>query len=644
MRRFLNLFRAIPLLLLCIFIIAGCKSKQVQRDYLILSKPSTKSITLNGGSNAKLSSSSSGRAMAGRKKAKVYRNMPKRGTRTNNINFNLLSSGSGNTQASSGRFKNSGSKGNGVANDLPEEPVFEAGKLTATEINDFQKWELWQDIADDQLSLYQEVWKIYPRRRYIVQVTNEEIRPLVDARVELRQGEEIVWEARTDNRGRAELWLDLFVEKGEEDRHPEIVVKLGAQTISEPNPIPWQEGVNFITFDSDCTPPNALDIAFVVDATGSMGDEIGYLKTDLMDVLEKARERHPDLDMQFGSVFYKCPDNDYITRKFDLSSNFKKGIDFIKQQDADGGGVESVEVALGEAVNDLDWRKEARARLLFLVLDESPGRTDSVVKNMQQAIREASALGIHVIPVVTSGTSLLDDRILEYLMRTTALATNGTCAFLTDDSGIGNDHTEPVTDEMVVEILGELMGRLIDQYVEVPPCDQPVPASADVMDTTWVVVEPIPSSSARTLKHGPEGTIVLPDSAGQKSAIAQIAPSTSDSTGSTPNDPNSQGDSEGSIGQSNPDDLDDSATSSDQPTESGFRFYPNPTNGPLTVEFKGDVKDIFITDPAGKIIQHLEAGDQHTIKTNLSRFPAGTYFVRYIDKDRVKGGRLVLVR
>lgn len=50
-------------------------------------------------------------------------------------------------------------------------------------------------------------------------------------------------------------------------------------------------------------------------------------------------------------------------------------------------------------------------------------------------------------------------------MRSFAILTNGTYVFITDDSGIGNDHLEPTIGEFKVEKLNDLMVRLVDEYV-----------------------------------------------------------------------------------------------------------------------------------------------------------------------------------
>ena len=51
-------------------------------------------------------------------------------------------------------------------------------------------------------------------------------------------------------------------------------------------------------------------------------------------------------------------------------------------------------------------------------------------------------------------------------MRYFAIATNGTYVFITNDSGIGNDHIEPTVGEYEVEFLNNLLVRLINKYAQ----------------------------------------------------------------------------------------------------------------------------------------------------------------------------------
>ena len=51
-------------------------------------------------------------------------------------------------------------------------------------------------------------------------------------------------------------------------------------------------------------------------------------------------------------------------------------------------------------------------------------------------------------------------------MRYMAIATNGTYVFITNHSGIGNNHIEPSIGEYEIEYLNQLIVRLINKYLE----------------------------------------------------------------------------------------------------------------------------------------------------------------------------------
>jgi hypothetical protein len=58
------------------------------------------------------------------------------------------------------------------------------------------------------------------------------------------------------------------------------------------------------------------------------------------------------------------------------------------------------------------------------------------------------------------------DKPTEFFLRFIALATDGTYVFITNHSGIGNDHIAATVGDYKVELLNELMIRLVDQYLQ----------------------------------------------------------------------------------------------------------------------------------------------------------------------------------
>jgi hypothetical protein len=353
---------------------------------------------------------------------------------------------------------------------IPSAPSRRAGLLTAGEWNDLHNWNThWAELlADGETDAYQTLYKFYPKNRYAVLLQNEQGLPITDAAIKLQETSgRIIWETRTDNLGRAELWNGLYGETASTDLQVRAVVDGQEYPLGQPRP--FKDGLNRYELQRPCQSPKNVDIVWTVDATGSMGDEIDYLKTELLDVIGRARKANPGLAVRSGSVFYRDQGDEYLVKSSPLTADAAKTVDYIRQQEAGGGGdwPEAVHSALEEAIFKQDWSESAVARICFLVLDASPHQNPDVVASLQRSIREAARRGIRIVPVSASGVQ----KDTEFLMKFFGLATNGTYVFLTDHSGIGGKHMEPTTDEYKVELLNDLLVRIITEYSTVETCE-----------------------------------------------------------------------------------------------------------------------------------------------------------------------------
>jgi hypothetical protein len=354
---------------------------------------------------------------------------------------------------------------------IPQQGV--AGKLTTGEINDFSKWDLWGDLAEGEFAQYSQLWSYSVSNRYMVQLADKKGLQLAEAILELVDKEGVsYYSARTDNTGKAELWASISGRDFKKNKfsivgnyHGESFGIRKAKTIAN--------GINTIELNVVCTQSQKVDIAFVVDATGSMSDELNYLTAELNDVIYKSKEISATLNFSFANVFYRDRGDAYLTQQQDFTRVLSESVSFISQQQAGGGGdfEEAVEVALDTAVNTLQWSEDARARILFLILDAPPHNTPEIHEKLKRVSRKAAEKGIRIVPLVASGIN----KGTEYLMRSIALATNGTYAFLTDDSGIGGSHLKPSTDTYKVETLNDLLVRVIKSYTYMPNCEQELP-------------------------------------------------------------------------------------------------------------------------------------------------------------------------
>lgn len=338
----------------------------------------------------------------------------------------------------------------------------QAGVITAGEWNDLKNWNFWDSIIKkDPFNTYEDYWKLYMNNRVSVKVLSDEGKASVDVPVQLLKNGKVVYTARTNNKGLAELWAGLY-QKTTVSNWNEYQINVNNGTAIINSVIPISQGINQVNGVQNTNSYN-VDIAFVVDATGSMGDELEFLKTELLDVLERVQSDNPDKNIRTSSVFYRDEGDEYVTREFDFTANHLQTIDFISQQSANGGGdfPEAVHAALDKSVN-MQWSANAKSRILFLILDAPPHHKSSVITNLQTSIAKAAEKGIKIIPVTASGI----DKETEFLMRFFALTTNGSYVFITNHSGIGNDHLEATVGEYEVEFLNNLMVRVVNESIK----------------------------------------------------------------------------------------------------------------------------------------------------------------------------------
>jgi Mg-chelatase subunit ChlD len=202
-----------------------------------------------------------------------------------------------------------------------------------------------------------------------------------------------------------------------------------------------------------------FDLMLAIDTTGSMGDEIQYLKSELRSILDDLKASHPGLDIRLGLVAYRDEGDVYVTRTFPFTSDLSQMQSNLAAQYADGGGdyPEAMDLALARAVSQ-QWRPDA-VKSLLLVADAPPH--DENVGKAWAVAEAARAKRIQIVPVAASGVGDL----AEYVMRAMAAATQSRYIFLTDDSGIGNPHAPPAVDCYLVTRLNTLVRRVLDSQI-----------------------------------------------------------------------------------------------------------------------------------------------------------------------------------
>jgi len=342
------------------------------------------------------------------------------------------------------------------------QPQPQSGVLTAGEHDDLLNPELYAAYVNRSGDLGQEVRDL-PRvdtmRVVTVKVNDRSGQPIpfADVVVTCSDGNSITMATQADGSAVFFPGLDRLSER------ITVSAKKAGRVLADARPVlvadaPGGQTVG-LTASQAATKVTKLDLMLVVDTTGSMGDEIRYLQSELRSIISAITDKHRDLDIRIGFVFYRDLGDDYVTRTvaFDRDVGRVQGV--LARQDANGGGdyPEAMDLAMIRAVGQ-DWRPDA-VKSLLLVADAPPH--DEQFGRTWKAAEAARAKRIHITPVAASGVA---DKA-EYAMRAMAAATQSRYLFLTDDSGVGNPHAPPAIDCYLVTRLDALVRRVIDSQI-----------------------------------------------------------------------------------------------------------------------------------------------------------------------------------
>eukprot|EP01006_Ploeotia_vitrea_P017744 TRINITY_DN48986_c0_g1_i1.p1 TRINITY_DN48986_c0_g1~~TRINITY_DN48986_c0_g1_i1.p1 ORF type:complete len:475 (-),score=61.13 TRINITY_DN48986_c0_g1_i1:1142-2566(-) len=331
------------------------------------------------------------------------------------------------------------------------QPDLELSELTAADIDDNLNHKFYNKWVRNQ----QDVQKLLPINvgdRVSVQIKDKDKIGFSHAKLEFKPPG-LVSQTGSDGRFYFFPWFD-----GVKEEATNFTL-----TVSSPLTVETRE-VNFTREDKEVAAqlpvrsvlPTMLDLMFVIDATGSMGDEIAYITKELRDIVIQVSKGHKDLNIQYGLIMYRDHGDDFVVNDMGFVSSLSTMQAQLDAQDAEGGGdfEEAMDEAL-QAAMKARWRAGNVARILFLVADAPPH--DNKLPVTLNTVHEARKKGIHIYGLAGSGV----EKRAEYILRALAALSVGRHLWLTDDSGIGGSHAEPKVECYRVTHLNNLLTRII---------------------------------------------------------------------------------------------------------------------------------------------------------------------------------------
>jgi hypothetical protein len=201
-----------------------------------------------------------------------------------------------------------------------------------------------------------------------------------------------------------------------------------------------------------------VEVAFVLDTTGSMGPLIEAAKRKIWSIATAIVDANPDAEIRMGLVAYRDIGDDYVTKTFELTTDIQDLYANLLELRARGGGdwPESVNEALHVAVTKLSWTQGSEiCRIMFLVGDAPPHMDYAQDVKYPEVLRTARERGIVVNAVQAGGA-----RDTERVWREIAQMGHGRYIPIPQDGG----HLvviETPYDSEIIELQGEINGTVI---------------------------------------------------------------------------------------------------------------------------------------------------------------------------------------
>ena len=341
-----------------------------------------------------------------------------------------------------------GSKHTNINDGINNDKLPQAGQLTSSALFDNDHYDYWKKLissTDNEKGIYDNY-----ESRFSFNTKNRIKITLKNASgVEVTIDEQT---ARTDVNGVAYIYPT--VTKEEYDLKIKYV-NINNETIE----LSKQINGDFEMSIDDAKPrENVIELMLIIDTTGSMGDELEYLKSELAYVIEEIKKNNNDISIYISLLFYRDQNDAYITKYVEFTDDVNLTIAELKKQGANGGGdfEEAVQIAFNEALQK-NWTSKNSTKIILHVAD-APAH-DQDIQQWNDCVLKASSMGIQIITIASSGI----DRKTEYFFRAQSMITNGVYTYLTNHSGIGYDHLTPIReDEEIVEYLNLMLIRLIN--------------------------------------------------------------------------------------------------------------------------------------------------------------------------------------
>lgn len=365
-----------------------------------------------------------------------------------------------------------------MTRNAPAEPSLQAGEVddNATFGKYLKYWH--EEAPRDAMG----VAGFDPTERYVIQVVDRDGRGVADRAIEVRTdgGQSRTVSLRSDSSGQAVFFPSAA---GIGAARYEVTVDGArgrfAAEVSQPT---WRIELGRAADQASLGARPPLDVAFVVDTTGSMSEEIDRIRETIDEVAARIAALPQQPTLRLGLVLFRDQGDEYVTKVKAFTPNVQTFQGYLQYVTANGGGdgPEDVCAALDAAVDQLDWSR-AGLRAAFLIGDAPPHLDYANSVPYLESIQRSAAMGIKWFAISTSG----NEDVGELVWRQLALMTRGRFLFITKGGAAGvtphhverQDYTVQALPDLVVSCVERELAALGTRPPEVTPVDYTPPAA-----------------------------------------------------------------------------------------------------------------------------------------------------------------------
>jgi Mg-chelatase subunit ChlD len=149
-----------------------------------------------------------------------------------------------------------------------------------------------------------------------------------------------------------------------------------------------------------------VEVVFVLDTTGSMGDLIDGAKRKIWSIANTIVEQNPDADVAMGLIGFRDRGDDYVVKTHQMTEDLQSLYGRLVRFQADGGDdfPESVNEALDVAITEMKWSQNKDVRkIVFLVGDAPPHMDYQDDRKYPEILRDAKQKSI-IVNAVQAGS------------------------------------------------------------------------------------------------------------------------------------------------------------------------------------------------------------------------------------------------